>query len=105
MNIFKQELLDSMNTLNEHQTCSKMEQLPQLTMKMDTIKDRIDVTKVVESTISKTNESLFFAMNTVSEQVSTMTNKVESFSSVRRVRKDCKKFYLLVMVGDKINSS
>ena len=111
LNIFKQELLDSMSkqkidtsefigtmkTLNEHQTLtisSRLEQLPQLnlklddlktniTSKMDTIKDKIDITKVVESTISKTNESLVYAMNSVSEQVLNMTNKVDTFSAVR----------------------
>lgn len=107
LNIFKNELMDSMSkqkidtsellgsmkTMNEHQTLSiqsRLEQLPQLNMKVDdlksnmiSIKDKIDVTKVVESTISKTNESLVYAMNSVTEHVMNMTNKVDTFSTVR----------------------
>ncbi len=107
LNIFKQELLDSMSkqkmdtgellgtikTLNEHQTLkisSRLEQLPQINLKMcdlktslETIKDKIDISKVVESTVGKTNESLVYAMKSVSEQVSNMTNKVDTFSALR----------------------
>ena len=107
LNIFKQELLDSMSkqkmdtsellrtikSLNEHQTLtisSRLEQLPQINLKMcdlktnlETIKDKIDISKVVESTIGKTNESLVYAMKSVSDQVSSMTNKVDTFSTLR----------------------
>jgi hypothetical protein len=107
LNNFKQDLLDSISkqkvdtsdimstlrTMNEHQTLSLtsiLEQIPQLSYKLedlssriDTIKEKIDITKVVESTISRTNESLVHAMNTVTEQVNTMTNKVDTFSVSR----------------------
>jgi len=111
LNSFKEELLGSMSkqkfdtsdimsalrTMSEHQTMtlsSRLEQIPQLTCKfedlkttitskIDTIKEKIDVTKVVESTISRTNESLVHAMNTVSEQMNHVTNKVETFSISR----------------------
>ena len=111
LNTFKQELIESISkqkidtsdiisslrTMTEHQTLSissRLEQIPQLTYKIDdmrtnitskidTIKDKIDVTKVVESTISRTNESLVYAMNSVTEQVSSMTTKVDNFSVSR----------------------
>ena len=104
LNIFKTDLLESISkqkvdtsdfvttlkSFGENQTlalASRFGNIPskmsELSTKMDTIKDRIDVTKVVESTISRTNESLVHAMKTVTEQVSTMSTKVDTFSSVR----------------------
>ena len=100
LNTFKQELIESMSkqkidtsdilsslrTMNDHQTLalsSRLEQIPHLISKIDTIKEKIDITKVVESTITRTNESLVYAMNTVTEQVSNMTNKVDTFSVSR----------------------
>jgi hypothetical protein len=108
LNSFKQELLDSMShqkidtvdlmtslrTMNDHQTLtlsSRLEQIPQLTSKMDdlrvnisskidTVREKIDMTKVVET---RTTDSLVHAMNTVSDQVSSMTSKIETFSSSR----------------------
>jgi len=100
LNTFKQELIESMSKqkidtsdilsslriMNDHQTLSlssRLEQIPHLISKIDTIKEKIDITKVVESTITRTNESLVYAMNTVTEQVSNMTNKVDTFSVSR----------------------
>jgi hypothetical protein len=108
LNSFKQELLESMSkqkidtseivsslrTLTEHQTLtlsSRLEHIPQLCYDMkgslssqiDTLKDKIDVTKVVESTISRTNESLVHAMHSVTEQMSHMSHKVDTFSVSR----------------------
>ena len=100
LNIFKQELLDSMSkqkmdtsellgtikSLNDHQTLtisSRLEQLPQINLNLETIKDKIDISKVVESTVGKTNESLVYAMKSVSDQVLSMTNKVDTFSALR----------------------
>lgn len=100
LNTFKQELIESMSkqkidtsdilsslrTMNDHQTLalsSRLEQIPHLISKIDTIKEKIDITKVVESTITRTNESLVYAMNTVTEQVSNMTSKVDTFSVSR----------------------
>ena len=100
LNIFKSELLDSMSkqkvdtsdilttlkTFNENQKLTLANipaKIDDLRAKMDTIKEKIDVTKVVESTISKTNESLVYAMKNVSEQVCSMTSKVETFSNTR----------------------
>ena len=96
LNIFKQELLDSISrqkidtseilssfkSLNDNQTLtisSRLEQLPQINLNLEIIKDKIDISKVVEST----NESLVYAIKSVSEQVSSMTNKVDTFSTLR----------------------
>ena len=98
LNIFKQELLDSMckqkidtsdlvssiKMLNEHQTLSlqnKMEEIPQLGLRLVDLSNRVDSMK--DKIDLKTNESLVYAMNTVSEQISTMSNKVDSFSVMR----------------------
>jgi uncharacterized coiled-coil DUF342 family protein len=84
------ELVSTLRTVNEHNAmtlASKFDQIPskmdELRLKMDTIKEKIDVTKVVESTITRTNESLVHAMKSVTEQVSQMSGKVETFSSAR----------------------
>ena len=84
------ELVATLRTVNEHHAltlASKFETIPsklvELNTKMDTIKEKIDVTKVVESTITRTNESLVHAMKSVTDQVSQMSGKVETFSSSR----------------------
>ena len=104
LNMFKTDLLDSISkqkidtsdfvtslkSFGDNQTLMISSQfgnipskLSELSVKMDTVKDRIDVTKVVESTISRTNESLVCAMKNVTDQVSSMTSKVDTFSTVR----------------------
>jgi hypothetical protein len=100
LNVFKGELLESissrkldtseimstMKTMNEHNILnitSKLEQLPHISGKIDDLKNKIDVTKVIETSVTRNNDSLVQTLNTIKYSQEQMSNKIETFTSAR----------------------
>jgi len=100
LNVFKGELLESisnrkvdtsdimstMKTMNEHNILnitSKLEQLPYISGKIDELKSKIDVTKVIETSVTRNNDSLVQTLNTIRNSQEQMSNKIETFTTMR----------------------
>ena len=100
LNVFKGELLDSISsrkvdtsdimstikTMNEHNILnitSKLEQLPHISGKIDELKNKIDVTKVIETSVARNNDSLVQTLNTIKNSQDQMANKIETFTTTR----------------------
>lgn len=100
LNVFKGELLDSISsrkmdtsdimstikTMNEHNILnitSKLEQLPHISSKIDDLKNKIDVTKVIETSVTRNNDSLSQTLNTIKISQDQMANKIETFVTAR----------------------
>jgi len=100
LNVFKGELLDSISnrkvdtsdimstikTMNEHNILnitSKLDQLPHISGKIDDLKNKIDVTKVIETSVTRNNDSLVQTLNTIKNSQDQMANKVETFTTTR----------------------
>ena len=93
LNVFKGELLESiasrkvdtsdimsaMKTMNEYNILnitSKLEQLPHISGKIDELKNTIDVTKVIEASVTRNNDSLVQTLDTIK-------NKIDIFTATR----------------------
>jgi len=100
LNVFKGELLDSISnrkvdtsdimstikTMNEHNILnitSKLDQLPHISGKIDDLKNKIDVTKVIETSVTRNNDSLVQTLNTIKNSQDQMANKIETFTTTR----------------------
>ena len=100
LNVFKDELLESivsrkvdtseimstMKTMNDHNILnitSKLEQLPHISGKIDELKNKIDVTKVIETSFTRNNDSLVQTLNTIKNSQDQMANKIETFTATR----------------------
>jgi hypothetical protein len=100
LNVFKGELLDSISnrkvdtsdimstikTMNEHNILnitSKLEQLPHISGKIDELRNKIDVKKVIETSVTRNNDSLVQTLNTIKNSQDQMANKIETFTTTR----------------------
>ena len=100
LNVFKGELLESISnrkvdtsdimstikTMNEHNILnitSKLEQIPHISGKIDELKNKIDVTKVIETSVARNNDSLVQTLNTIKNSQDQMANKIETFTATR----------------------
>jgi Fe-S cluster assembly iron-binding protein IscA len=100
LNIFKGELIEAVTqrkidtsdimsmikTMNEHNILninSKLDHIPRISGKIDELKDRIDVTKVVETSVSRNNDSLVHTLNTIKHSQDQMSNKLETIVTAR----------------------
>jgi hypothetical protein len=75
-----------MKTMNEHNILnitSKLEQLPYISGKIDELKSKIDVTKVIETSVTRNNDSLVQTLNTIRNSQEQMSNKIETFTTTR----------------------
>lgn len=104
LNVFKGEFIDAISnrridtsdimstlkTMNEHNILninSKLEQIPRISGKLDELKDRIDVTKVVETSVARNNDSLVHTLNTIKHSQDQITSKIESISTSRNTNR------------------
>lgn len=100
LNVFKGELLESisnrkvdtsdimstiktMNEFNILNITSKLEQIPHISGKIDELKNKIDVTKVIETSVARNNDSLVQTLNTIKNSQDQMANKIETFTATR----------------------
>ena len=100
LNVFKGELLDSISsrkvdtsdimstikTMNEHNILnitSKLDQLPYISSKIEDLRNKIDVTKVIETSVTRNNDSLVQTLNTIRNSQEQMSNKIETFTTAR----------------------
>ena len=80
------EIMSTMKTMNEHNILnitSKLEQLPHISGKIDELKNKIDVTKVIETSVTRNNDSLVQTLNTIKNSQDQMANKIETFTTTR----------------------
>ena len=80
------EIMSTMKTMNDHNVlniASKLEQLPHISVKIDELKNKIDVTKVIETSVSRNNDSLVQTLNTIKNSQDQMANKIETFTTTR----------------------
>jgi hypothetical protein len=100
LNVFKGELLETISsrkvdtsdimstikTMNDHNILnitSKLDQLPYISGKIDDLKNKIDVTKVIETSVTRNNDSLVQTLNTIRNSQDQMANKIETFTTAR----------------------
>jgi hypothetical protein len=100
LNVFKGELLEcissrkvdtsdimsTMKTMNDHNIlsiASKLEQLPHISGKLDELKNKIDVTKVIETSVTRNNDSLVQTLNSIKNSQDQMSTKIETFTTTR----------------------
>ena len=94
LNLFKGELLDSISnrkvdtsdimstikTMNEHNILtitSKLEQLPHISGKIDELRNKIDVTKVIETSVTRNNWSRICSRRTCTGKMGSRSKKVK----------------------------
>lgn len=80
------DIMSTMKTMNENNILnisSKLEQIPQIVNKIDDIRNKIDVTKVIETSVTRNNDSLVQAINTIKNSQDQMASKIDTFSIVR----------------------
>jgi hypothetical protein len=80
------DIMSTIKTMNEHNILninSKLDHIPRISGKIDELKDRIDVTKVVETSVARNNDSLVHTLNTIKYSQDQMTSKIESIASTR----------------------
>jgi hypothetical protein len=73
------EIMSTIKTMNEHNMLnisSKLEQIPIISNKVDDVNNKIDMSKVIETSVTHHNDSLVQAINT-------MSNKIDTFSVLR----------------------
>lgn len=100
LNVFKGELLEcitsrkvdtsdimsTMKTMNDHNMLnitSKLEQIPHISGKIDDLKSKIDVTKVIETSVARNNDSVAQTLNTIKNSQDQMANKIDTFTTTR----------------------
>lgn len=97
LNVFKSELLESISlrkidttdivstikTMNDNTITSKLDQLPYISSKIDDIRNKIDVTKVIETSVTRNNDSLVQTLNTIKVTQEQMANKIDTFANTR----------------------
>jgi hypothetical protein len=80
------ELMSTMKTMNEHNVLSitsKLEHIPVLSSKLDELKDKIDMTKIVESSISRSNDSVIQTLSSIKNAQDQISDKIDSFTVSR----------------------
>jgi len=69
--------------MNDNTISSKLEQLPYISSKIDDLRNKIDVTKIVETSVTRNNDSLVHTLNTIKNTQEQMANKIDTFTTTR----------------------
>lgn len=80
------DIMSTLKTMNEHNTLnitSKLEQLPYISGKIDELKNKIDITKVIEASVTRNNDSLVQTLCSIRNSQEQMATKIETFTSTR----------------------
>lgn len=80
------DIMSTMKTMNEHNVLSissKLEHIPYLSTKLDDLKDKIDMTKIVESSISRSNDSVIQTLSSIKQSQEQISDKIDTFTVSR----------------------
>lgn len=100
LNVFKGEMIDAlskrkidlsdvmngMKMMNDNSMMSissKLEDLQKIHMKLDDMRDKIDMKKMIESSVSKNNDSISQTLGVIKSTQEQMVSKIDSFTVMR----------------------
>lgn len=100
LNVFKSELIDALSTrkvdmsdimnglrvMNDNNMLSissKLEQIPSMNGKLDEMRNKFDVTKVIESSVSRNSDTIVQTLGVIKSSQDQMASKIDTFTTMR----------------------